>query len=292
MGDPTMSEGFEEIGTMIVAMASDTVSGIIAFTPRLIGALAVLLFGWLLARLVQAVVERSIRVGLDSILERTGIAQALERTSMTATPSAIVGRVLFWLILIVFIMGASQIVGLDAVSDAIRRVLAYIPNVIAAALVLAAGIFLARLADNLVTSGAAAAGVSYAKSLGSVARGSIIVMVGVVTVEQLGVDTQILITVITVSVAAMAAGLALSFALGSTGVIRGILAGHYLRQILAEGRSVEVAGLRGVVEEVGAVATRFRDGERSWTLPNARLVEELIESPPSGPTRAVDPESL
>ena len=55
-----------------------------------------------------------------------------------------------------------------------------------------------------------------------------------------------------------------------------ILAGHYLRQTLPEGESVEVAGRSGVVDQIGPVATTFRDGTRKWTVPNRRLLDEVI----------------
>jgi small-conductance mechanosensitive channel len=129
----------------------------------------------------------------------------------------------------------------------------------------------------VVTSAAAAADLSYAKGLGAVGNTSILVMVGVVSMEQLGVDTQILITVITVSVAAIMAGMGLAFALGAREVVRGILAGHYLRQSLPQGPVIEIGGRSGVVEQIGPVATTFRDGERSFTMPNSRVVDEVIE---------------
>ena len=147
---------------------------------------------------------------------------------------------------------------------------------LSAALVLAAGVFLARVVGNVVTSGATAANLSYAQGLGAVSSTSITVMVAVVTLEQLGVDTQILITVITVTVAALTAGLALAFALGARDVVSGILAGHYLRQSLPEGAPVEVAGERGVVEQIGPISTVFRDGERTWSIPNTRLLDEIV----------------
>ena len=88
-----------------------------------------------------------------------------------------------------------------------------------AALLLAAGVFLARFIGKLVASAGSAANLSYAKGLGAVAQTSIVVMVAVVTLEQLGVDTQILVTVITVTVAAITAGVdGACAATGMTGV--------------------------------------------------------------------------
>ncbi len=272
-----MTEEFGKIGDMIAAMVTDTTSSMIAFAPKLAGALLLLIAGWLIAKLVQIVLERSIRVGLDGVLERAGVAASLENSGISATPSAIVGRVAFWLLIILFVMGASEVIGLSAVSNAINRILGYIPSVVSAAIVLAAGIFLARFVGNLVVTGAEAAGISYAAGLGAVARSSIVVMVGVVTVEQLGIDTQIIVTVITVTVAAIAFGMALAFALGARGVFEGILASHYLRQSIAEGTSIEVGDRRGVVEEIGPMSTLLRDGDQTIRVPNQKMIGEIIK---------------
>ena len=271
-----MNDQFSEIQDMLVGMLTDVAGATIEFLPKLIGALAVLLLGWLIAKVLRAVLVRSVQVSLDALLERSGLMETLERASISAQPSQIVGGVAYWLVLILFVMGAAEIVGLTAVTSAITRILGYIPSVISAALVLAAGVFLARFIGNVVTSAASAAGLSYAKGLGAVAQTSIVVMVVVVTLEQLGVDTQILITVITVTVAAITAGMGLSFALGSRDIVAGILAGHYLRQSLPEGEMVEVDGRRGLVEQIGPISTTFRDGTNKWSIPNRRLMDEVI----------------
>jgi len=271
-----MTEEFAKIQDILVSMVTDTAAGIISFLPKLIGAIAILLIGWLIAKLLRSVLQRSIRGGLDALLERTGAQQAFERTSMTSTPSEILGSVVYWLVMILFLMAASRVIGLDAVSDAITRILAYVPSVISAALILAAGVLLSRFVGNVVTSAGAAANLSYAKGLGAVANTGIVVMVGVVTLEQLGVDTQILITVITVVVAAITAGMGLAFALGARGVVSSILAGHYLRQTLPAGAQLEVAGQSGVLEQIGPISTTLRGEGRSWSVPNRRMMEEII----------------
>jgi small-conductance mechanosensitive channel len=85
-----------------------------------------------------------------------------------------------------------------------------------------------------------------------------------------------LITVITVLVATFGLTMGLAFALGSRTLITHILAGHYLRQTLPSGKLVEVSGRKGTVEHIGAVSTVFREGDRSWTMPNAALLEDIV----------------
>lgn len=271
-----MNEQFGQIQAMLVDMLTNVTGSAIEFLPRLIGAFAVLLVGWILAKIVRAILVRAVEVSLDSLLERSGLMETLERASITAQPSQIVGALAYWLLFLLFVMAAAEIVGLSAVTAAITRILGYIPSVVSAALVLAAGVFLARFVGNVVRSAGTAANLSYAKGLGAVAQTSIVVMVVVVTLEQLGVDTQILVTVITVTVAAITAGMGLAFALGSRDIVSAILAGHYLRQTLPEGEPIEVEGRRGVVEQIGPIATTFRDESGRWTVPNRRLMDEII----------------
>ncbi len=101
-------------------------------------------------------------------------------------------------------------------------------------------------------------------------------MVGVLTAQQLGVDPQLLMTVITALIAAAALATSLAFALGSREVVGAILASHYIRQSLAEGDVIEVDGRKGQVERIGPVDTLLRDGESSWSIPNAKLLRETI----------------
>jgi small-conductance mechanosensitive channel len=120
------------------------------------------------------------------------------------------------------------------------------------------------------------AGFPEAEKLGAATHGIVILVIGVVAVEQLGLKTDILVTVIAVLVATFGLTTGLAFALGSRTLVTHILAGHYLRQSLTTGESVEVGGRKGTVERVGAVNTVFRKGDRSWTVPNAALLEDVV----------------
>ena len=112
--------------------------------------------------------------------------------------------------------------------------------------------------------------------MGSLAEIAVALVVGVVALEQLGIETEMVVTVITAVVGAVVVTTGVAFALGARPVIAHVLAGHFLRQSLPSGLSVEVAGQRGVVERVGAVDTLVRDGERTWSIPNGRLLEEIV----------------
>ena len=251
-----------------------TVAG---FLPNLVATLVILVVGWLLSRIVQALTHRLLhQVGLDRASERLRVDETLRDAGIAARPSQIVARLVFWVLMLTFILSGVETLGLTAVTATIDRLIGFLPNVIAAALILVLGLLLARLVRNLVSSGAAAADLAEAPRLGALAQGVVALVVGVIALEQLGVETQVVVTMIIAALGALAVTIGIAFALGARPVITHILAGHFLRQSLPSGGAVEVQGQRGTVERVGAVDTLLRDGERVWSVPNARLLEEVV----------------
>jgi hypothetical protein len=247
------------------------------FLPNLVGTLVILGLGWLVSRLIAALSERLLRqVGLDRAGARLGISESLRQAGLAAAPSRIVGRLVFWVLMLTFLLSAVETLGLTAVTATIDRLIGFLPNVIAAGLIFVLGLLLARLVRNVVSSAAAAAELPQASRLGSLAQSVVALVVGVVALEQLGIETEVVVTVITAVVAALGVTVGVAFALGARPVITHILAGHFLRQSLPSGGSIEIGGRRGVVERVGAVETLLRDSEHAWSVPNARLLDEIV----------------
>jgi hypothetical protein len=216
------------------------------------------------------------RVGLDRAASRLRITEGLRRANVTAVPSQIVAGILFWLLMLTFVLAATEVLGLRAVSTTIDRLVAYLPNVLAAALVVVLGFALGQMARRMVVSGAAIASLSQSERLGTVTNAIVLVMTAIVAVEQLGLKTDLLVIIVAVLVATFGITMGLAFALGARSLVTHILAGHYLRQSLTSGTTVEVGGRTGVVDEVGAVSTTFREGDRSWSVPNAALLEDVV----------------
>jgi hypothetical protein len=274
-----MSEIFDVEAWRQVFVRSLTELGetVAAFLPSLVATLVIIGVGWLVSRLVAAVAERLLRqTGLDRAVARIGVAETLREGGLARSPSHIVARLVFWVLMLTFLLSAVETLGLTAVTLTIDRLIGFLPNVIAAGLIFVLGLLLARLVRNLVSSAAAAADLSQAIRLGAMAHGVVALVAGVVALQQLGVETGIVVTVITAIVAAISVTAGVALALGARPVITHILAGHFLRQSLPSGGSIEIGGQRGVVERVGAIDTLVRDEERTWSIPNGKLLEEIV----------------
>jgi hypothetical protein len=262
---------------VLLQAATELGTKVAGFLPSLFGAVVILLLGWLVSRSVELAAGRALRTfGLDRAATRLRLADVLDRAGIQMALSEVVAKLLFWLLMLTFLLSSVETLGLTAVTTTIDRLIAFIPNLIGAALIALLGLLLARFVGTVVSSAAAAAGFPRAPRLGFLTQVLVAGFVIVVAVEQLGVATNVLVGPLTALLAAAGLSAGLAFALGAYPIVTHILAGHYLKESLPRDTFVEVEGQRGLVERVGATDTLLRDGDKVWSVPNAKLLNLVV----------------
>ncbi len=205
----------EETTNLITDSANEFWQAIGDFVPALLGAVVLIIAGALVAKLAEVVVVKVLQwMGVNKLKDNRKLADTLKSTGLEVDIVNVVGRVAFWVVIIIFAMAAVDVLGLSAMRDVIRELLAYLPNVLAAVVVLTVTIAGARLLRDAVTVALKQMSVDYARIVGAVAHWAIIVFGSIMTIDQLGFDTTIITTNVTIVVAGVMLGLALAFGLG------------------------------------------------------------------------------
>lgn len=201
-------------GDVIMASLQQVWASVANFVPLFIGALVVFLIGWIIAVALGKLVEQVVRaLKVDQLLSKLEFERALERAGWKLDSGMFVGGLVKWFLIVVFLLAAANILGLREVSDFLRDVLLYIPNVVVAALILIIAALVAGVVERTVRGAVEAAG--YRGSLvGVVARWSIWVFAFVAVLQQLGIATQLVQTLVTGLIAALAVAFGLAFGLG------------------------------------------------------------------------------
>lgn len=201
-------------GDVIVASMQQVWTQIANFVPLLVGALVVFIIGWIVAVALGKLVEQVVRaLKVDALLAKLEFEKALERGGWRLNSGAFVGGLVKWFLIVVFLLAAVNILGLTQVSDFLRDVLLYIPNVVVAALILIIAALVVDVVEKLVRGSVEAAGYRSALA-GVVTRWSIWVFAFVAVLLQLGIATTLVQTLITGLVAALALSFGLAFGLG------------------------------------------------------------------------------
>lgn len=190
-------------------------SEVIGFLPSLVGALVVFVFGLIVAFGLEKLVERVIYyLRIDAALKKLGLETYLHRAKMSLNTGVFFGRLVYWFMLVAFLLAASDILGFASLSDFLREVLAYIPQVVVAALILLAAFVVANFLRGLVRASVLAAELHAAKALGTVAWWGVIIFGALAGLQQLGVAVTIINTLVTGFVAMLAIAGGLAFGLG------------------------------------------------------------------------------
>lgn len=218
------------------------------YLPSVLGAVLLLVVGWLVARLLRSWTARSLARLSRSLAGRT-VEQELKASGADRLASEATSLIVFWVVFLLFLAGAGEVLGLAVVTTGLSRLAQYLPNILGAVLVVLAGLVLANLARGAVTRAAASAGVGYGAALGQSSRVIILLVAGVIALDQLGVDSQLLIVSTNILIASVIGGTALAFALGSRTAVSNILALHYLTQTYKVGQRVRLGDVEGEIIE-------------------------------------------
>jgi Conserved TM helix len=123
----------------------------LAFIPQLIGTILILIIGYFVAKILQAVVSRVLKaIGFDGWMERGGIKQFFDRAQTRETPASVLGKLVFWFVFIIAITMAADALGIQQVTEVLAQLIAYIPSIIAAILILILAALLANFLSGIV----------------------------------------------------------------------------------------------------------------------------------------------
>jgi hypothetical protein len=212
-------------GTSIFNALSNAVNLILTFIPRIVGFLVILIVGWIVATLVSKAVTFLLRkVGFDRMANRIGLNRFEQRMGVSMDPAGILGQVVFWFLLLIFLVPATDALGLPTVSNILNTLVAYIPNVFVAILVLFLGTLAATFVADLVRGATATANIGNPSIFAGIARWAIIGFAALVALEQLQIAPALINELFGAMVLAVAIAFGLAFGLGGQDAARRWLA--------------------------------------------------------------------
>lgn len=244
----------------------DLVATVTALVPNLVGALLLLLFGWLVAFVLRNLILR-LGTGLDRLFEGLRMRSGIEAGRLRWPISRVVAVTVYWLVIVFFLAVAADVLGLAAVAVVVSRILGYVPTLLLTAAALLLIVVLSGSVSNLVQRKASAAHIANPAALAALARALVIAMACIIALEQVGVDTTLLVSVFSLVAASFLAGAALAFGLGASGAVRNIIAARQARLDYRPGQHVRVAGHEGEIIELTSTAVVLETQAGRTTVP-------------------------
>jgi len=198
--------------------------GFLFFLPKLFGALIVFVIGWIISggigRLVTEILKR---LRFNEIFERTGWSEAFKRAELETNISEFLGAIVRWVLVFVFLLAAVEILGFLQFTALLTRVLAFLPNVIVAALIFVVAVILADILEKVTIASVEKAKIGYAKVTGILVRWAILGFAVLAILVQLGIAKELILVLFRGIVALFVISFGLAFGLGGKEIAADIL---------------------------------------------------------------------
>jgi hypothetical protein len=227
--------------------------------PKILGFFVIVIAGWLIASLVEKGVAAILRaVKFNDLSQRAGLADFIQKSGTQMDSAAVLGMVVKWFIRLIALVVAFDALGLPAVSEVLRQLLLWLPNLVVAMVVLVIGGLLAKAASKLVRGAVAESGLGSPELLARLASTMIWAFTIVVAVNQIGIATALVNTLFMAFVGALALGAGLAFGLGGRDTAAEIVRNWYSKAQQKSGQISRTADAmdRRVAENASAFSDR------------------------------------
>ncbi len=204
-----------EWGNLIVVPIREMLTRIMAYLPVLLGALLILIVGWIVAKIIRSIVNGVLKVvRFDTLADKAGISGILRKGDLKVSAREVVSGIVYWLIIIMVLVMAVDALGLPKSSDVLASLFAYVPKVIAALLVLVVAMFLASFVSGIVLTVAGNAKLPKPQLLAGISRWAIIIFALTIALAQLGIAPLLVTATFNIILGGFVLALALAFGLG------------------------------------------------------------------------------
>lgn len=263
----------------ITTLLNELLSSFTSIFPKILMAVLVFFIGWIVAKTVSRIIQRILRtLKVDQLAEKLNEIDFIDKSNFTIVPSKILSNIIYYMILLVVTIVATEILDIQAVSDLVRDIINYIPNVIAAIIVLAIGLLLAQFLQKLVVTTMQSLGIPSAKVIGAFIFYFIFLMTVITALTQIGIDTNFISNNLTVIIGGGVLAFGLGYGLASRDTMANFLASFYSKDKVGLGDVIIVEGLQGEIIKMDSTSlVLWTEEKREIILPLSRLTTSPIE---------------
>lgn len=260
-------------GTGLQGLASEFSQTIVTILPRAAVAVGLLLMGWILGRILRWLTVRLVK-RVSRIRGGRAVDQAVQTSGVERMASTVVSRIVFWIVFVFFAALAGDVLGLTVASNWLGVLVGYLPSVLAAVLIVVAGLVLSNLARDAIAAAFETAGVS-GRIPGQVGRYTILLLAGVVALDQIGIDSTLLILAVCILLGAIMGSAALAVGLGARAEAANVIALYYLSRSYSVGQRIRIGDIEGRIAELRSNGVVIETDEDRVMVPAKEFSERV-----------------
>lgn len=276
---PTDTKTDEGSVSFVITKLKDVAGDLMDVLPSLIGALLVLFLGWLFAKIFSGIVERLLKaVRIDILAERINQIDMLQGSNIEIKPSIVIARILYYIIMLIVIAVAADLMALKILSNQVEGLINYIPNLITAGLIMILGLLLANMIKELLNTTFKSLGMTSGSLISNIIFYFLFITIALTALKQALIETEFIEINITIIIAGIMLAFAIGYGYASRGVMANFLGSLYSKPKFRVGETVKVKETKGVIIGMDSTSMILRTANnKRMVIPLSVLTQEQVE---------------
>jgi Conserved TM helix/Mechanosensitive ion channel len=246
--------------------------------PGLVSAIVILIVGVMLSKFLRNLLRGILqKTGVDKLAEKLNDIDIVRNSNITITPSVVISKALYYLLLLVFIIAATDALGMESISQLVMDVVNYVPSLISSILVLAIGVGFADSVKGGVQTACQSMGIPSGKIIGNFVFYFIFINAVVTALGQAKIDTDFIKSNLTVLLGAVASAFALGYGIASKDLMASFLASFYSKERYEIGDMISIDGEKGTIIEMDNTSVVMQCEGKKVVIPMSKLTNEKVE---------------
>jgi len=241
-------------------------------------ALLILLFGWLLIKIVLIVLKKALKfIKIDKLGEKINEIELVEGKPLNINITKVILSFVKWSMLLLLIIVVSEMLSLTIISEELGNLIHYLPQLISALVIFMIGLFIANLAKNAIKTLFKSLEISGAKIISQLVFMILLAIITITALNQAGIDTEIITSNLTLIFGAFLASFALALGLGARGVVSDLLRTFYTRRTYELGQRIKFKKVEGEIIAIDDISMTLKTSNGKLVIPVKDIVESQVE---------------
>jgi Mechanosensitive ion channel/Conserved TM helix len=263
-------------------LTTDLLTNMMTAAFKFSGAIAVLIIGYIISRVVTRLISALLaKAGVDTLAAKVNDIDMMQQYNMQLRPSVIISKFIYYILLLLFMTVATDVLGMAVISTLVHDIINYIPNVIVALIIMVFGLFIADLAKGVVVAAGRSFNIPSNKILGDVIFYFIFLTAMVSALGQAKVDTDFIKNNLSIILGGAVGAFSLAYGLASRDVMANLLGAMYSRKRFRVGDVVRIEGAVGRIAAMDSTSVVLNAPDKQIIIPLSKFMKESVEVLPN-----------
>ena len=238
--------------------------------------LALLFVAWLIAKMISGLIRKVLKaVQADRLGDKLKEVEMFSQLDFSLSET--IAKIVYWLIMLVFMMAGAQILGITSLADGIAGIIAYLPKLFSALLFFLVGVMAANVIKSVIDSAMASLNINAGRFISGFIFYLLVVVIGLTALEQASFETEVLRQITLLATGAVFFAFALGYGFASKDIMANMLASFYGRDKFSVGQHIKVEDVEGIIVKIDNTSVTVDIGQRKVIMPINKLLNSTVE---------------